>query len=72
MALTLQHSLRCRRNIFQGVSAGLRRSRYHGLKKNHFQNVAIAAGINIQRLTDWFEKTPCVKTRTSRFAALNA
>ncbi len=56
----------------QGVSAGLRRSRYHGLKKNHLQNVAIAAGMNIQRLADWFEEIPRAKTRTSRFAALNA
>ncbi len=56
----------------QGVSAGLRRSRYHGLKKNHLQNVSIAAGINVQRLTDWFEEIPQAKTRTSRFAALNA
>ena len=56
----------------QGVSAGLRRSRYHGLKKNHFQNVSIAAGINVQKLTDWFEEIPQAKTRTSRFAALNA
>ncbi len=56
----------------QGVSAGLRRSRYHGFKKNHLQNVAIAAGMNIQRLSDWFEEIPRAKTRTSRFAALNA
>ena len=56
----------------QGVSMGLRRSRYHGLRKSHFQNVAVATGINIQRLTDWLEDVPRAKTRTSRFAALNA
>ena len=56
----------------QGVSAGLRKSRYHGLKKNHLQSVAIAAGINFQRLSDWFGEVPRAKTRTSRFAALKA
>jgi len=56
----------------QAVSAGLRRSRYYGLNKNHLQNVAIAAGMNFQRLSDWFQELPRAKTRTSRFAALKA
>jgi len=56
----------------QGVSAGLRRSRYHGLKKNHLQNISLAAGMNFQRLFDWFEEIPRAKTRISRFAALRA
>lgn len=56
----------------QAVSAGLRQSRYYGLNKNHLQNVAIAAGMNFQRLSDWFEEIPRAQTRTSRFAALRA
>ena len=55
----------------QGVRAnGLRKSRYTGLKKNHLQNVATAAAINLQRLTDWFEDIEPAQTRTSRFARL--
>lgn len=56
----------------QAVGLGLRRSRYHSFKKNHLQNLAIAAGVNFQRLSDWFEELPRAKTRTSRFAALRA
>lgn len=56
----------------QGVSAGLRQSRFQSLKKNHLQNVALAAGMNLQRLSDWFDEIPRARTRTSRFAALKA
>lgn len=57
----------------QGVRAmGLRQSRYRGRQKNHLQNLAIAAGINVQRLTDWLHEVPRATTRTSRFLALRA
>ena len=50
----------------------LRRSRYVGLAKTHFQNIAIAAAINITRLADWLNDVPTAKTRQSRFAALES
>ncbi len=58
--------------ISQDVHAGLRRSCYHGLRKTHLRTVATAAGINIQRLSDWYQQIPKAKTRTSSFAALVA
>lgn len=42
------------------------------LKKNHLQNVATAAAINLQRLAGWFEDLEPAQTRTSRFARLRA
>lgn len=48
----------------------LRRSRYVGLAKTHFQNVATAAAINVVRLVAWLQDTPVVHARQSRFAAL--
>jgi transposase len=57
--------------LSQGVRAfGLRCTRYRGLAKTHFQHVAIAAAINIDRLVAWFDARPRAQTRTSRFAAL--
>ncbi len=56
----------------QAIDAGLRQNRFRGLKKNHLQNTAIAAGMNFQRLSDWFDEIPRAETRTSRFAALRA
>ena len=50
----------------------LRRSRYVGLAKTHFQNIAIAAAINITRLADWLNEVPTAKTRQSRFATLES
>jgi transposase len=59
--------------LAQGVhSCGLRRARYRGLAKVRLEHVAIAAGICLQRLDDWWTETPRVITRTSRFAALAA
>jgi transposase len=59
--------------IAQGVQVGgLRRARYRGIRKVHLEHVAIAAGICLQRLDDWWTNTPRVTTRTSRFAALAA
>ena len=62
----------CEGTFSQGMRLGLRVSRYHGLKKTHLRNLAVAAGINLQRLGDWFGDSPRAKTRTSRFAALRA
>ena len=57
--------------LSQGIRGfGLRRTRYRGLSKTHFQNVAIAASINLDRLVAWFDGRPRAKTRTSRFAVL--
>lgn len=57
--------------ISQAVRAfGLRRSRYVGLAKTHFQDVAITAAINLSRMAAWFAGEPTAKTRHSRFAAL--
>lgn len=57
----------------QGVhSTGLRRSRYRGLRRCHLHNLAAAAAINIQRLTDWAEHVPRSTTRRSRFLSLRA
>jgi transposase len=57
--------------LSQGVRGfGLRYARYWGLKKTHFQHVATAAAMNMDRLVAWFDERPRAKTRTSRFAAL--
>ncbi len=57
--------------LSQGVRAfGLRQTRYRGLEKTHFQHVAIAAAINIDRIVAWLDERPRAQTRTSRFAAL--
>ena len=57
--------------ISQGVRVNdLRRSRYIGAAKTHLQHIAIAAAINLSRLSNWFEQIPRARTRTSRFAAL--
>jgi transposase len=57
--------------ISQGVRGfGLRRSRYWGLAKTHFQHLATAAAINLDRLGAWFDNLPLSKTRTALFARL--
>lgn len=57
--------------ISQGVrSFDLRRSRFVGLAKTHFQHVAVAAAMNITRLADWLDGIPRARTRHSRFALL--
>jgi transposase len=41
--------------ISQGVRAfGLRSARYIGIAKTHLQHLAIAAAVNLERLSDWF------------------
>ena len=57
--------------ISQGVRAfSLRRTRYVGLAKTHFQDIATAAAINLTRMAAWLEGEPLAKTRRSRFASL--
>src|SRR2546427_12183057 len=57
--------------ISQGVRAfGLRRSRYRGMEKTHFQHLVIATAINVVRTLAWLDGEPLAKTRTSKFAAL--
>jgi transposase len=57
--------------LSQGVRAfGLRYARYRGLMKTHFQHVATAAAMNVDRIVAWLSERPRAKTRTSRFAAL--
>jgi transposase len=57
--------------LSQGVRGfGLRYARYRGLTKTHFQHVATAAAINVDRIIAWLSERPRAKTRTSRFAAL--
>jgi transposase len=57
--------------LSQGVRAfGLRYARYRGLTKTHFQHVATAAAMNVDRIVAWLNERPRAKTRTSRFAAL--
>jgi transposase len=57
--------------LSQGVRGfGLQYARYRGLTKTHFQHVATAAAMNVDRSVAWLNERPRAKTRTSRFAAL--
>lgn len=59
--------------ISQGTrSTDLRRSRYVGLAKTHFQNIVIAAAINLKRAIAWLDGAIRAQTRRSHFAALQA
>ena len=59
--------------LSQGVRAfGMRRSRYIGYDKTHFQHGAIATAVNVVRFNDWFALRPRAKTRVSRFGRLAA
>ena len=49
---------------------GLRHARYRGLAKTRLQNTAIAAALNLDRISAWLSNRPLAPTRTSRFAAL--
>jgi transposase len=53
-----------------GRAFGLRRTRYWGVAKPHWQHVAPAAAINIDRLVAWLDERPRAQTRPARFAAL--
>jgi len=50
----------------------LRQARYRGLAKTRLQNIAIAAALNLDRISAWLSHRPLAPTRTSRFAALAA
>ena len=57
--------------VSQGTrSFGLRRSRYIGLAKTHFQHVVTAAAMNLARTVAWLTHIPKAQTRCSHFAAL--
>ena len=57
--------------LSQAVRAfGLRQARYRGLAKTRLQNIAIAAALNLDRISAWLSNRPLAPTRTSRFAAL--
>ena len=59
--------------LSQAVRAfGLRQARYRGLAKTRLQNIAIAAALNLDRISAWLSHRPLAPTRTSRFAALAA
>ena len=48
----------------------MRRSRYIGLEKTHFQHIGIAAAMNVVRLIDWLDGTSPAPTRISTFQRL--
>jgi len=50
----------------------MRRTRYRGLAKTHFQNVATAVAINLARVLAWLSGVPRAQSRQSHFAALAA
>lgn len=57
--------------LSQGIRAfGMRRSRYRGQAKTHFQETAAAAAINVVRVADWLTGLRPKATQLSRFAAL--
>jgi len=59
--------------LSQAVRAfGLRQARYRGLAKTRLQNIAIAAALNLDRISAWLSNRPLAPSRTSRFAALAA
>ena len=49
---------------------GMRRSRYRGMSKTHFQHLVTAAAINIQRMLSWLAEVPRSVTFQSHFFAL--
>lgn len=54
--------------ISQAVRAfGMRRTRYIGRAKTHFQHLATAAAINIERVADWLAGVDHAQTRRSAF-----
>ena len=57
--------------LSQGVRRfGLRRSRYVGQAKTHFQNLMIATAMNLCRVYDWLTDKPRARTRESSLARL--
>lgn len=59
--------------ISQGVRAfGVRRSRYVGLAKTHFQHLVCATALNLVRVLAWLEEPSLAPTRRSHLATLAA
>ena len=59
--------------ISQAVGVlGMRRTRYKGIDKVHFQNLITAAAINLMRAVDWLSGKKLATTRISAFARLAA
>lgn len=59
-------------SISQAVfSLGMRRSRFRGLAKSHFQHLATAAAINLHRVIDWLDERPRSSSRSSPFRRLD-
>ncbi|GAC1396688.1 MAG: hypothetical protein NVSMB65_15830 [Chloroflexota bacterium] len=59
--------------ISQGTRVcGLRRARYIGRAKTHFQHVLTAVALNVRRVLAWEAETPLARTRTAAFARLPA
>ena len=57
--------------LSEGIRAhGLRRARYIGLAKTHFQHLMTATAINCKRIHRWLKGLPHEATRTSQFAKL--
>lgn len=57
--------------ISQGVRAfQMRRARYIGLAKTHFQHIITAAAINFVRINDWLNDLTPAQTRQSTFVRL--
>lgn len=57
--------------LSQGVRGfGMRRSRYVGLAKTHFQHICTATAINLWRIVDWLNEVPLAKTRQAAFVRL--
>lgn len=50
----------------------MRRCRYRGIAKTHFQHLVTAAAIKIERMLNWIEKIPRSTTPKSHFSALAA
>ena len=51
---------------------GMRRTRYRGQAKTHFQHLVTAAAINLKRVIDWINEVPRSQTYRSHFARLAA
>jgi transposase len=59
--------------ISEGVrDQGLRRTRYVGLKKTHFQSLATATAVSLTRTLSWLNEIPLAATRKSHFVRLAA
>lgn len=52
------------------VAMGMRRNRYRGHPKTHFQHLATATAVNLKRAANWLFGYSTAETRVTRFAAL--